>query len=463
MFVGMKIAINNVAVINQALLDCRGVSLITGKNGSGKSTIGKVIASIAAAMNNDKEIFIADCVNYFYKTVGTYYNDLYFYYIRIPFMIHGNIDIAHPSEEDRLRFSFISDVAREKPFKGNFEGLMDYAYSLVSNLENNSDYFLQYVEKYSKPFQGKRFSISLAKDVYQACIDITKEAIKNLEKYQDNSNYLYVSIQQELNYTFHGQFLPIGGDRENSFITIDDDGDLFAYHHNSYEKSKITNISSLKNTFYISDGCLLDQIDSHKKKVKGNGKDGFSPSVSSLDGYLLEALNKKKNIVTQNSIINDYPAVFSIIDSVWPHSTLKQKGITINSDTGINISNEASGAKIFILLKILLANGSINKDSLLIFDEPENHLHPEWQSVLAKLLIVMNKYIGCKILCITHSPNLLFAMDVMSKKYQRRDFLTIYFSNVDNGQYEIIDCTNKIEKAHMELVKPYIKLDIEGE
>lgn len=44
----------------------------------------------------------------------------------------------------------------------------------------------------------------------------------------------------------------------------------------------------------------------------------------------------------------------------------------------IDITNVASGAKNIVMLKRLAEIGKIRKNTILVFDEPEQNLHPEW-------------------------------------------------------------------------------------
>jgi ABC-type cobalamin/Fe3+-siderophores transport system ATPase subunit len=75
----------------------------------------------------------------------------------------------------------------------------------------------------------------------------------------------------------------------------------------------------------------------------------------------------------------------------------------------ISIKNTASGIKVFGLLKILVANEFVAKDTVLIFDEPENHLHPKWQLKLAEVLIKLVES-GVYVLVSSHSPYLIEAL-----------------------------------------------------
>lgn len=85
----------------------------------------------------------------------------------------------------------------------------------------------------------------------------------------------------------------------------------------------------------------------------------------------------------------------------------------------VSIKNTASGIKVFGLLQILIGNEFVAKNTVLIFDEPENHLHPKWQLKLAQLLVkLVDK--GVYVLVSSHSPYLIEAL----KRWVDRDGLT---------------------------------------
>lgn len=79
------------------------------------------------------------------------------------------------------------------------------------------------------------------------------------------------------------------------------------------------------------------------------------------------------------------------------------------SGASISIKNTASGIKVFGLLKMLVANEFVAKDTVLIFDEPENHLHPKWQLKLAEVLIKLLES-GVYVVVSSHSPYLIEAL-----------------------------------------------------
>lgn len=68
---------------------------------------------------------------------------------------------------------------------------------------------------------------------------------------------------------------------------------------------------------------------------------------------------------------------------------------------------------------------------MLIWDEPEIHLHPKWQVELAEVLIRLTKS-GIPIVVSTHSPYLAQGIRYFSAKYAIEDFFNYYLAE-DNG------------------------------
>ena len=85
-------------------------------------------------------------------------------------------------------------------------------------------------------------------------------------------------------------------------------------------------------------------------------------------------------------------------------------------DLRIPLKQAATGITSFAYLLQLLNNGYLQKDTLLIIDEPEAHLHPQWIVEYAKLLVLLNKKIGIKILISSHNPDMVSAIQSIARK-----------------------------------------------
>lgn len=70
----------------------------------------------------------------------------------------------------------------------------------------------------------------------------------------------------------------------------------------------------------------------------------------------------------------------------------------------ISLRNTASGIKSIAVLELLVRHGYIHGSTCVIIDEPETHLHPEWQIKMAELLVALVQNTKVKILVNTHSP-----------------------------------------------------------
>ena len=60
----MKVSIKNVGIINNSVIDIDGLTVITGQNNSGKTTVGKALYSLFSAKENLFENATRDIINY---------------------------------------------------------------------------------------------------------------------------------------------------------------------------------------------------------------------------------------------------------------------------------------------------------------------------------------------------------------------------------------------------------------
>lgn len=91
----------------------------------------------------------------------------------------------------------------------------------------------------------------------------------------------------------------------------------------------------------------------------------------------------------------------------------------------IHLRNVSLGATSMVMLGYLLEHGILDEDTFLILDEPEIHLHPEWQLYYAETLVRCAKELGTRVLLTTHSPYFMHALIIYSQ-YHRYDGLRIY-------------------------------------
>ena len=98
----------------------------------------------------------------------------------------------------------------------------------------------------------------------------------------------------------------------------------------------------------------------------------------------------------------------------------------------LEFSFEAEGLRKFALLWKLIRNGLLEKDSVLIWDEPESNLNPELIPVLVDVLLELQRS-GVQIFIATHSYNLAKYFEVKREKDDNVIFHSLYYekSNKD--------------------------------
>lgn len=89
----------------------------------------------------------------------------------------------------------------------------------------------------------------------------------------------------------------------------------------------------------------------------------------------------------------------------------------------------ATGIKSFALIQSLLLKGRLTMSTLLIIDEPEAHLHPQWVVEYARMITLLNKELGVRFLLATHSPKLVQTLYLLAEdEDQEEPTLKFYLS-----------------------------------
>lgn len=131
------------------------------------------------------------------------------------------------------------------------------------------------------------------------------------------------------------------------------------------------------------------------------------------------------------------------------------------SDEMIDMKNVSSGMKCLLVIQRLIQNGTINRNTILIIDEPETNLHPEWQVLFANILVLLNKLLGIKLLINSHSPYFIRALEVKMAMNEMADKGNYYLMvPCDNSLFMPKDVTNSTEEIYRYLYKPLESLTL---
>lgn len=115
----------------------------------------------------------------------------------------------------------------------------------------------------------------------------------------------------------------------------------------------------------------------------------------------------------------------------------------VSSELGIdiNINEAATGIKSFAYLFRLIENGWLDKDAMLLIDEPEAHLHPQWIVEFARVLVAIHKELHVKIVLASHNPDMVAAIQAIANKEGVIDNTVFYLAEKekDTPRYTFVD------------------------
>jgi predicted ATP-dependent endonuclease of OLD family len=121
-------------------------------------------------------------------------------------------------------------------------------------------------------------------------------------------------------------------------------------------------------------------------------------------------------------------------ESHYEKSELFEDKFTFKKDgSTYNLLECATGVKSFSILQLMLRNGFLTPNTLLIIDEPEAHLHPQWIVEYARLIVLLNKHIGVKFFIASHSPDMISAIRYISEKEDILPSLNYYLAESTNN------------------------------
>ena len=182
--------------------------------------------------------------------------------------------------------------------------------------------------------------------------------------------------------------------------------------------------------------------------------------MSDFEAYHLEDLMSKLKLgkKSESSFLNIGKTISGSIHYDQDSDRFSFKKKRADKKLTIDILNSASGIKSFGILQLLDASGEFDKPALLIIDEPEVHLHPEWQVEYAKMLVQLVKK-GVKVLVTSHSPYMIKALDKAANEAKIEDLTKFYLSKLNgDGNSEIMDKTRDKGEIFDKLSKPFENL-----
>ncbi len=450
----MEISLQNIGIVKNSQLTLNGLTVITGKNNSGKSTVGKALYSILDSVCNiqqkaesDKRVYICSQLDMIQSVLET------FRFYRLPLRSQETYPIIS---------QFISKTYWSKKTLSSVELFAhDFQRELskfdTSLFEDNPS-FVSYRKNYRHPLSSSEEGplSSIFDSERERAFTILSKMFDAIEKDPELISYARESIDQTLNVEFSNQIQPVRTPHEKSHIKLSDDQSIYfdfdiQDNHVSGDESPAFLSSPYKKVYFIDSPFILDDEPFLQHGLFGSDayENGTFFNHSRLKKHsekLKSILRSGKNTsVFEQTVINDsLRNIKNAIDSALPGSfDFSSDGeYYIQNDVKLSFSNLATGSKLFSILKILLEKGELDDTTMLILDEPEAHLHPQWQNLFAEIIMMLVKQLGVSVLLTTHSPNFMLAIDAYMRKYQLSEKSSFYQTSLLPDGFVQYQCVN---------------------
>ena len=412
----MKLTIKNLAKISKAEVELNGITVVAGYNSTGKSTISKALLSVMSA-----------------------YSDL-----NEKIMSQRSFEIRHTLE---------NTVSTEKPttiYFGNRGGMGRLARALSENrsLELNVEKLRLSAEEGLMDEEKKQVNRYIQEHFEEICAEI--------EKKRDIPDREYASfiVNNQFRWVFDQQINTFGSDKA---CTID----LSAKEeiHLEIVNNKVVELPLLTlkeaTPFYIEPRHMLDMS-------------AMRYDIYQTDSSLCNELRASENTAPENMTLEQYTQrehstaiVKELADQVM-HGSLRPAEDAVrfydnDFQSVVSVKNTASGIKSMALIARLIENGKLAQRGMLIIDEPEVNLHPEWQLRFANFLVRLNKELDIQILLTTHSPYFLRAIEKYAQEWEVENGLKLYMtvpSREQENLYTLKDVTDTPNLIFKQLYLP---------
>ena len=408
----MKLSIRNVGKLKEADVEINGITVITGENDTGKSTVGKVLWSV---------------FNGFYEIDEKVYNE-------------------KVSELEKI----IDEIIKENVYKNlstdynsffeifNSTGKKIAIEFLKENKNYSEDEIKIIINNYKKDLKIENIS-KFVQEINETLKISDKEIIKVIV-----SRVMNKEFHNQINAVFSKEKMNIG---EISLKIKDKEIDL------KIENNEISDVQNYflinKETMYIDNPFILDSYDFEDENHQAHlATNVFSENENSVISEI--KVKKKLNNIYQK------------LNSVLSGEILENKNskfIYRKNGEDIDLKNLSTGLKTFAIIKMLLQNGTLEENGTIILDEPEIHLHPEWQLKFAELIVLLQREFGMHILLTTHSPYFLNAIEVFSERHKIDDKCKYYVAENEGNSSIIKDVTGNTREIYRKLARPIQDLE----
>lgn len=396
----ITINVRKVRAIEDAELEIFGITVLAGGNGCGKSTISKLLYYILDTSTRFDTFVARETTpkirELFTKTVDLILNLTY--------------QIESLNEQDRHSlFPHSNDMMHPKGWLARVRRFFaEKSDELCLSSKLMSNFFVR-VQRLLRNDADSIYDGSW-RSIQDALLSV-EEGISRIEQRTDSMTYARPLdvLDNRL-----GQVFEESVDLRNVDVCLDRESLI------KVESKRLDAPVDIQRVFYIDTPWVLDSIDVRDSQL------------GRRDGRLEHREHLIKTLQSVHGVA-DLP-LFDLMRNVV-HGRVKAAKTPVgyrfqfeseDFDRVFNLFHCATGVKAFSILQMLLAAGRLDSSTLLILDEPESNLHPQWVVEYARVIVFLRSMFGVRFLISTHSTDFVAAIQSIAKKEKVSEDVRFY-------------------------------------
>lgn len=433
----MNFKIENFGKVRIADIRLDGVTVITGENGSGKSTISRALTAFANYLNQADEWIAQEKIESLVDRIGNLCSE-------------EGLPVRRLWA---LRASRNRETLAEKAFWENKAAVEEWVLSLLGPDPD---------EELQGPFR------KVISKLYGRIVQEAEEVLSRPDGQYGN----YV-LQQCFRRAFGGQIGTLADGSLDSTVAFSPDKGNVArvvFRGGDVASSNSHHALETRPFFYVEPQHLMDHYDAIEGRPRLSRPWSYDRRYSIADRLswtrimLVDGEEDVLSYETAQRLKRINETLDGMVATIHGEIAKDEHGLRFR-DTDIHkmvaLSNIASGAKTMALLIRGLRNGVMPADAHIIIDEPETNLHPEWQVKFAQFLVLLHAQFGTRLLLNTHSPFFLKAILTYSDLAEVGEQCAYY--NMEKAEGDVLYTAvpknrESIESVFTDMARPYARL-----
>ena len=407
--VTFTLSVRNSKAIESADICLDQITVLTGVNASGKSTIARMWSQLI----NLSSLYPIFAERDAWEILAIWSVHIVQLKERLDGIPRGVLGGA--AAEPRIDFS---SQLGSMDFTGLVERLKDYTEKVFSDAEQkgtNGDRRRALITFLRAVGVGEEFVDDIAglRKIFMRKVE------KSVERYRENVARRDYHVYNQCKY--YGVDVRWLTDVEHMVFKEGDDIVYAVKAADQIQSSKLSSTAPLREIFGLRDALYI-----------------ASPWLSvpriGADGVLRMAMDEVPHVVV-NHEFSPEASLFKVLGGeleIDEHSQERQWLYKRSDGLTVSLNDCATGIKALSILDILYSRGYLNSETLLIIDEPEAHLHPQWIIEFARILVLIAKKLKVRMLLTSHNPDMVAALQKMSD-VEGLDGLHFYMSKPISG------------------------------